>query len=232
MRNIIMNILLISALFLFTACGSPFRQVKPHEVIESRALSVVVPDTNWKIPKGYNKEKYKNKTALPYIYHIIENMQFSIYTYHYMGGVKFFKKDGNYSDSDVEKDVFDETDKEQGITYKKSWITYVNNLKCQGGVFSRGFGGSYYSGGVKFYGIRCGYYDTTETKNGGKRYLEIDYRYTHNTKNPKETKYRERIVKEALKKAISTLKIKNIDIPRMEREGLMHYDKEFKSTKW
>ena len=86
--------------------------------------------------------------------------------------------------------------------------------------------------GVKFYSIKCGYYDTTETINDGKRTLVIDYRYTHNIKKPQEAKEREQTIKQAVKKAISTLKIKNIDIKRMEKEGLMHYDKEFKSTKW
>ncbi|MCD6190252.1 MAG: hypothetical protein J7K14_01775, partial [Sulfurimonas sp.] len=218
------------------ACGSPFRQVKPNEIIESRALSIVVPDINWQIPKGYNKEKYKKKTALPYIYHLTENIQFSIYTSNYLGEGGFqeelFKKDGHYHDSDVERNEISKIGKETGVTYSKGWITYVNHLKCTGGVFSRGFGGSYYSGGVKFYGIECGYYDTAETKNDGKRMLNINYRYTHNTKKPQEAQQREKIVKQAVEKAISTLKIKNIDIPRMEKEGLIHYDKEFESTKW
>lgn len=39
-------------------------------------------------------------------------------------------------------------------------------------------------------------------------------------------------LKQAVKKLIRTIKIKNFDRDRMQKEGLMHYDKEFKSTKW
>lgn len=235
MRKIIMNILLISAVFIFTACsGSPYRQVKPNEVIESKHVSYVVPDSNWEIIKTYDRSTWKLEKGTPSINHITENIQFSIYTYDYHKGwqEELFKKNGHYYDSDITKEIFSKNDKETGLTYKKGWITYVKYLKCTGGVFSRGFGGSYYSGGVKFYTMTCGYYDKTETKNDGRKTLKIDYRYTHNTKNPQEAKEREQTIKEAVKKAVSTLKIKNIDIKRMEKEGLMHYDKEFESTKW
>jgi hypothetical protein len=234
MRKTIKYIFLLSAVFLLSACSSPFRQVKPNEILECGAFSIVAPDTNWEISKKYSKEKYNQWKILPHIYHKTENIQFHIYTSDYRKGWQdeFFKKDGDYYDSDKREDVFTKNDKETGLTYKKGWITYVNHLKCAGGVFSRGFGGSYYSGGVKFYSITCGYYDTTETNNDGKRILNIDYRYTHNTKEPQEAKRKEKKIKDAVKKAISTLKIKNIDIPRMEEEGLMHNDKEFESTKW
>jgi hypothetical protein len=236
MRRVITYITLISTLLLFTACsGSPYRQVKPSELIESGALSIVIPDRNWKIPKGYNKEKYKKKTALPHIYHLTQNMKFSIHTYDYKARIaqkQFFNKAAKYRDTDIDgEEAFTQNDKETGISYRKRWVSYLNDMKCQGGVYSRGFGGSYYSGGVKFYTIICGYYDTTETKNDGQRMLSINYRYTHNTKTT-EGIQREKTVKQAVKKAISTLKIKNIDIPRMEKEGLMHYDKVFESTKW
>ena len=234
MKRIIAYITLISMLFLLTACGSPFRQVKPSEVLESKSLSIVVPDTNWEVDKEYSTREYNYKRHSLRLINFDENIQFSIYTNSYHKGWQdeLFKKDGHYYDSDITKEIFSKNDKDTGLTYKKGWITYVKYLKCTGGVFSRGFGGSYYSGGVKFYSIMCGYYDTTEKKNGGKRMLNIDYRYTHNTKKPQEAKQREQTIKKAVKKAISTLKIKNIDIKRMEKEGLMHYDKEFKSTKW
>jgi hypothetical protein len=234
MRKIIKYIFLLSVVFFFTACTSPYREVKPNEIIESKDLSYIVPSTEWEVHKSYNREEWKDKKGLPYLSDFTENTEFSIYTSNYRKGWQdeFFKTDGDYYDSDVKKEVFSQNDKETGLTYKKGWITYVNHLKCTGGVFSRGFGGSYYSGGVKFYNISCGYYDTTEVDNDGKKILEIDYRYTHNTKKPQEAKQKERKIKDAVKKAVSTLKIKNIDIPRMEKEGLMHYDKEFESTKW
>lgn len=223
-------------LFLFTACVhiSPYRQVKSNEIIEDKYLIFEVADTNWEIHKEYDRKKWKLEKGTPSINHITENIQFSFYTdpYHYRMMKKHFNKNGHYYDSDVREEVFSKNDKETGLTYKKGWIAYINHLKCTGGVFSRGFGGSYYSGGVKFYSIFCGYYDTAETINDGKRTLVIDYRYTHNTKKPQEAKQREQTIKQAVKKAVSTLKIKNIDIKRMEKEGLMHYDKEFESTKW
>ena len=234
MRKVIKYIVLLSIVFLVSACSSPYREVKPSEIIESKDLSYIVPSTDWEVYREYNREERKDKKGLPYLSDFTENTEFSIYTSDYRKGWQdeFFKTDGYYYDSDVKKEVFTKNNIETGVTYKKGWIIYVNNLKCAGRVFSRGFGGSYYSGGVKFYSITCGYYDTTETNNDGKRILNIDYRYTHNTKEPKEAKRKEKKTKDAVKKAISTLKIKNIDIPRMEEEGLMHYDKEFESTKW
>lgn len=234
MREIIKYIFLLGALFLLSACSSPFRQVKPNEILECGAFSIVAPDTNWEISKKYSKEKYNQWKILPHIYHTTENIQFSIYTSDYRKGWQdeLFKINGRYIDSDVDDVKISEGGKKTGVTYSKQDIAYVQGLKCTRGVFSRGFGGSYYSGGVKFYGMECGYYDTTETNNDGKRILNIDYRYTHNTKEPQEAKRKEKKIKDAVKKAISTLKIKNIDIQRMEEEGLMHYDKEFESTKW
>jgi hypothetical protein len=234
MRKVIKYIVLLSIVFLVSACSSPYREVKPSEIIESKDLSYIVPSTEWEVYREYNREERKDKKGLPYLSDFTENTEFSIYTSNYRKGwqEKFFDKNGYYYDSDVKNEVFSENDKETGVTYKKVWTTYVNHLKCTGRVFSRGFGGSYYSGGVKFYSIWCGYYDTTESNNDGKRILNIDYRYTHNTKEPQEAQRKEQKIKGAVKKAISTLKIKNIDIPRMEEEGLMHYDKEFESTKW
>ena len=234
MRKVIKYIVLLSIVFLVSACSSPYREVKPSEIIESKDLSYIVPSTEWEVYREYNREERKDKKGLPYLSDFTENTEFSIYTSDYRKGWQdeFFKTDGYYYDSDVKKEVFTKNNIETGVTYKKGWIIYVNNLKCAGRVFSRGFGGSYYSGGVKFYSITCGYYDTTETNNDGKRILNIDYRYTHNTKEPQEAQRKEKKIKDAVKKAISTLKMKNIDIQRMEEEGLMHYDKEFESTKW
>ncbi|MDA3946722.1 MAG: hypothetical protein PF439_08600 [Helicobacteraceae bacterium] len=234
MRKVMQYIILLSAVFLLSACSSPFRQVKPNEVIESKNLSYIVPSTEWRIDKEYYHEKDQYREGTYYLGHLTENMQFHIYTSNYRKGWedKLFDKNGHYYDSDVEEHEISKIGKETGVTYSKQWIAYVNHMKCGSGVFSRGFGGSYYSGGVKFYSIACGYYDVTEVNDDGKRILNINYRYTHNTKNPQEAKEAEHTVKQAAKKAILTLKIKNIDTQRMEKEGLMHYDKEFESTKW
>ena len=235
MRKILKATLLSSIVFLFIACGSPYRQVQLNEILVNKDILYVVPSINFEIMKTYSKEKYKMESWLPHIYHKNGNEQFHIYTNKYHKGRSddiFFNKNSQYSDTDIDgQRIFDKNDKETGITYGKSWISYINYLKCNGGVFSRGFGGSYQSIGVKFYHINCGYYDTSYKENDGKRILHVDYRYTHNP-NTKDGKHREKDIKNAVKKAIATLKIKNIDIKRMEKENLMHYDKEFKSTKW
>jgi outer membrane biogenesis lipoprotein LolB len=48
MRKVMQYIILLSAVFLLSACSSPFRQVKPNEVIESKNLSYIVPSTEWR----------------------------------------------------------------------------------------------------------------------------------------------------------------------------------------
>ena len=235
MREVMKYIVLLSVVFLLSACVSPYREVKPDEVLESRDLLMMVSDTNWQVDKEYASKEYNTKRHSLRLIDFNDGLiQFSIYTSNYRKGWQdeLFKKDGRYIDSDVDDVKISEGGKETGVTYSKQDIAYVHGLKCTRGVFSRGFGGSYYSGGVKFYGMECGYYDTTESNNEGKRILNIDYRYTHNTKEPQEATRKEKKIKEAVKKAVSTLKIKNIDLPRMEKEGLIHYDKEFESTKW
>jgi len=42
----------------------------------------------------------------------------------------------------------------------------------------------------------------------------------------------ERQLKQAAKQIISTIRIKNLDRERMEREGLMHYDKKFEISEY
>ena len=235
MKKVLNFSIFISIVFFFVGCGSPYRQAQLNEIIEGKDLLIKIPSINWNIHKEYNQQTWKrNASGTPFIYHNNGNEQFSIYTNkYYKGGQdKYFIKNSHYSDTDIDgQRIFDKNDKETGITYGKSWISYINYLKCNGGVFSRGFGGSYQSIGVKFYHINCGYYDTSYKENDGKRILHVDYRYTHNP-NTKDGKHREKDIKNAVKKAIATLKIKNIDIKRMEKENLMHYDKEFKSTKW
>ena len=234
MKKVLNFSIFISIIFLFVGCGSPYRHTQLNEIIESKYLLFQVPNTQFEVTKEYKRDIWKHEKGTPGLKNWLDDMQFHIYTNkYYKGGQdKYFNKNSQYSDTDIDgQRIFDKNDKETGITYGKSWISYINYLKCNGGVFSRGFGGSYQSIGVKFYHINCGYYDTSYKENDGKRILHVDYRYTHNP-NTKDGKHREKDIKNAVKKAIATLKIKNIDIKRMEKENLMHYDKEFKSTKW
>ncbi len=128
-------------------------------------------------------------------------------------------------------------DKEQGITYKKKQIQYVKGLKCRAIVYSRNFGGSYYNGTSKNYIINCGYYDKTIKKGDGKRMVRIGYRYiyggtTKENKNKPNRLEVENNLKDAVKKLISTLKIKNFDKEKMIKEGLYHPDKKYEHMKW
>lgn len=131
----------------------------------------------------------------------------------------------------------DDNDREQGIGYVRQWVSYIQGLKCTEGVFSRSPVGAMKGTGSKNYSLTCGYYDKVE----GKRLLHISYSYIYaggSVRHQKDadTPQSELIsleqaelgLKQAVKQLISTIKIKNFDRKRMEREGLMHYDKYYK----
>lgn len=241
-------IILISVFLSGCLHNSPYRDVKVNEVMENKDLKYIAP-MSWKIHKKYYVNDYKDKRTIPGLDKDIHgsNLTFHIFTdnYYESNGRNFFDKNLEYFDSDKKirklskKEI--ESDKRYSVSYQKEWITYVSSLKCEGSVAIRG-GGI----GVKWYYISCAYYDTTETEDDGKRTLEIQYRYNYMSDYynsllqdkgvPREEWFTreeaEAILKDAVKQAVQTLTIKNIDIPRMEKEGLMHYDKEFKSTKW
>lgn len=127
-------------------------------------------------------------------------------------------------------------DKEQGISYKRGWATYVQGMKCTGKVFSRRFGGSVYEAMSKDYSVWCGYYHRTE----GKRLVFFRYRYNYALGDTRlqEDKGKDRSelltqpqaeegLKQAMKELVGSLEIKNLDRERMEREGLWHPGKPF-----
>jgi hypothetical protein len=250
MRNLL---LIIITPFLFNGCfGSPFTPMTKDEIIENRYISFNPPNDKW---LNFHKHKRwkKSKNILS------QRESFAMLSYGYPGTtydleietypsfegrgnhIFFDNKNEEYSDSDKVEEVYDENDKETGLNYRRSWVTYINGLKCTGGVFSRS-GGMY----VKFYNISCGYYDKTQTQNNGKRIIGIEYRYNYasgyynSLQKDKGVPISELLthqqaedgLKQAVKELVKTIKIKNIDIKRMEKEGLIHYDKEFKSTKW
>lgn len=244
------NLIFILTVILFSGCShtSPYRQVKPNELIQNKYVSVIAPSVRWEITKRY--EKISNASAgLPRIYKDVQGSEYEIniqtYPYNWMPIDILFDKEGEYFDSDKKIEKYSENDKEQGIKYKKGWVTYITGLKCTGGVFSRSYGGTLYSATTKNYSITCGYYDKTETKDDGKRILSVDYKYNYafnKSRLQKDTKLkREELLteqqaedglKQAVKELVKTIKIKNLDRERMEKEGLMHYDKVFESTKW
>ncbi|QOY55604.1 hypothetical protein HUE87_05080 [Candidatus Sulfurimonas marisnigri] len=239
-------LILILAIIFFSGCsfGSSYRNVTPNEYIENKYVSVNIADSSYRINKKYDTVP-KLETGLPSFNKSRNGTSYKINfrTYPYKDALfykQFFNKDAVYDDSDIVKETYDENDKEQGINYKKGWQVYVNDMRCAGGVYARVSKGLYQHVD-KNYGITCGYYDKTE----GRRLLDISYSYFYangNTRLQKDKdKPREELVsqeqaeeglKEAVKALVKTIKIKNLDKERMEKEGLMHYDKEFESTKW
>lgn len=239
----------LTLIFTFTGCiSSPYREVKPNEVLENKDVRYIAP-MGWQIHKKYYVDDYKDKRTIPGLDKDIHgsNLTFHIFTDPFRLGplIKVFDKDTVYPDSDkkvrkrTKKEI--KSDKQYGVSYQKVWVTYVSNLKCTGSVAIRG--GTI---GTKWYYISCGYYDTTETEDDGKRFLQIQYRFNYMSDYynsllqdkgvPKEEWFTkeeaEKMLKSAVKEAVKTIKIKNFDKNKMEREGLMHYNKEFTSTKW
>ncbi len=248
------NLLLMIVVFLFTGClGSPFIPMTKDEVIENKYILFNPPNNKWY--KYYKPTRWKKSRSIPE-----QSQWFTMGNNSYQGTNYdieietnpfsltpidiLFDKDGDYEAStkaDRDSEYIKNRNKEQGITYDHDETQYLKNMKCLGSVFSR-------SGGIysKNYSITCGYYDKSVKENNGKRILRIGYTYNYASgyynRLQKDkgvpdselltTKQAEDALKQAVKELVKTIKIKNFDRGRMEKEGLMHYDKEFKSTKW
>jgi hypothetical protein len=231
----------------FNACSytSPYRATKLNELIQDKHISIHAIDDSWKIDKEYNGHSWIH--GLPVLYKTYGGFSYEIdfRTYPYRDGVvnrQLFDNNSNIHDSDNKILALSERSKAMGITYGRDWIPYIKGMRCAGGVFSRSFGGTAYSATSKNYSIGCGYYD----KQGGKRLLEISYRYyggtgdtelqTDKDDNTKEKhltpQEAETELKQALKEVLKTLKLKNFDKEKMIKEGLYHPNKAFESTKW
>jgi len=153
---------------------------------------------------------------------------------------KYFNKNSKYRQILYDKDMeLDKNEREQGIGYTRSWVNYVQGLKCTEGVFSRSPVGMMRGMSSKNYSLTCGYYDKSE----GKRLLHLSYRYSYaggslrhqkdaNTPHNKliTLKQAELSLKNAVKQLIETIKIKNFDRERMEREGLIHVGEYYKTS--
>lgn len=121
-------------------------------------------------------------------------------------------------------------------TYNKKWekINYINGLKCLDSTYL-------INNRSKLYKIYCGYYD----KSMGKRIFRINFDYESRnfqkgydwdeiskTGEIPHIQPIERLIKQAAKQIIATIKIKNFDRERMEKEGLIHYDKKFELSEY
>src|SRR3990167_963940 len=237
MRLGVQTVILVYAVMFMSACsGSPYRNVRGGEVIESRYFTYMAPDIAWRIHKEHSKNAWSSGIWAQEkggAYHIsVEN-----YPLPADKKLQYFDKSVKYlqilSDSDMR---LTDNDREQGIGYVRQWTVYAMGMKCTEGAFSRSQGGLMASVSNKNYGLSCGYYHKLE----GKRLLSISYRYNYASgeirhQNDKDTPRDELLTLEqaelnlklAVKKLITTIEIKNFDRERMEREGLMHYDEEY-----
>jgi len=247
------NIILILTVAFFSGCSShvDIITLNNKEVLESDYISFSPASNNWYLydDRKWSVQSNGKSQWLNLNNNSIKGTTYDIevqaYPFKWMSIDVLFDKNGDYEARHKQAVIADEIDKEQNINYQKAWTTYVDSLKCLGSVFSRNHGGTLYSARTKNYSITCGYYDKTETENDGKRILRVAYKYNYaNDKSrlQKDTnlkreelltaKQAEDGLKQAVKELVKTIKIKNFDRERMEKEGLMHYDKEFKSTKW
>jgi len=150
------------------------------------------------------------------------------------GAEIFFDKDADYETLPSNTDgspklMLDQYYKH--IIYSRKWerITYLDGLKCIGDM--------YIGIGSKSYEMYCGYYDKTT----GKRILRITISYDSPVFSQKRLNQNmivktgdapsvqpvENLLKQAAEQLIGTIKIKNMDRERMEREGLMHHGKTY-----
>ena len=248
MKNLI---LILVIFFLFNGCSRSYGRInlKQNDILENSYISFNPPSGKW---GGYKKSKYFTYKKIIYLHSYPKGATYDIelqtYPFKWMSIDILFDKDGNYEARRKYLKNTPETlaqNKEQGISYDKGETLYLKNMKCLGSVFSRNHGGTLYSATAKNYSITCGYYDKTETENYGRRILRVEYKYSYaNNKSrlqkdvnlKKEellTKQQaEDGLKQAVRELVKTIKIKNFDNERMHKEGLMHYDKEFESTKW
>jgi len=230
-------------------------ELEKGEIIGNNFIEFEMPSSNWHALRDKNWSEDEKGWGYQRIYN--DNIKGVSYTLNFItrpGMISkdtllyddiLLDKDGKYFDSGNKKTIFNDNDKETGVTYKKNWITYIQNLKCMGSIFSRGFKGSNTNGTTKNYSMLCAYYDKTAKDNDGRRVFDIHFFYNYSGKDIRLQKdkyvkddeiptrtYVENILKDEIKNLVKTLKIKNLDVDRMEKEGLMHYDQEFKSTKW
>lgn len=109
--------------------------------------------------------------------------------------------------------------------YNPKWdsVTYINGLKC--------FESTLITQSVKYVRTYCGYYDKVKGKRILYTLLKYDYKNNYlyadweeaiKTDVPPSIQPIDDHLKDVLKKLLSTLKINNLDIERMQQEGLLH----------
>ena len=148
-------------------------------------------------------------------------------------------EDNYYLNSDFDENYghlftkpnFLKRNKIQGITFEEMWTTYIKGIHCRANSYLQGIGGSYAPTGNKTTSIICGYYDKTISENDGKRRISIMYSINFYASSSDEQKMEnERYLKDAVSQIVESIEIKNLDVERMEAEGLMFYGKQFELT--
>jgi len=224
-------------LLLLGGCGSHVKvtNLKPHGVIEKDYLAFSA-NPEWYFTGEPWVLQADGKAQFARIHSDPNGATYTInieaWPFNWLPWKELFDKNAVYETVLKDEDmVFSDSAKEQGMTYKRLWTSYVQGLKCTEGVFSRSPVGMMRGMSSKNYSLTCGYYDKSE----GKRLLHLSYRYSYaggslrhqkdaNTPQNKliTLKQAELGLKNAVKQLIETIKIKNFDRERMKREGLIH----------
>ena len=141
MKNIF---LIFTAILFLTGCGTKVEKVPVdnQDTLESKYVSFRAPALSWYL---YDDKKWviqgNGKAHMINVYNRSKKgtsytIGVDAYPFSWMSIDILFDKDGDYEARDKYLSNTPETlaqNKEQGISYDKDWITYINGLKCTGG---------------------------------------------------------------------------------------------------
>ncbi|MEF1285995.1 hypothetical protein QTN94_19280 [Vibrio sp. M250220] len=230
---------LLILIFVSGCSGGKYFYLTDADVIENPYIAFNPPKQDWYLYKNrdwrvlYGGTSSEN-SAVQWIG--LSNANPSIMNLRISTDNYISPEDDYYFNSDFDEDYgryftepdFLKTNKIQGITFEEMWTTYIKGIHCSAGSYLQGIGGSYAPTGSKTTSIKCGYYDKTISDNDGMRRISIRYTINFYASTSDEQKIEnERYLKDAVNQIVESIKIKNLDVERMEAEGLMFYDKEF-----
>lgn len=230
---------LLILIFVSGCSGGKYFYLTDADVIENPYIAFNPPKQGWYLYKDrdwniLHEGKSIEDTAIQWIW--LSNVNPSILDVTFSTDNYISPEDDYYFNSDFDEDYgryftepdFLKTNKIQGITFEEMWTTYIKGIHCSAGSYLQGIGGSYAPTGSKTTSIKCGYYDKTISDNDGMRRISIRYTINFYASTSDEQKIEnERYLKDAVNQIVESIKIKNLDVERMEAEGLMFYDKEF-----
>lgn len=233
------TIVLLILIFVSGCSGGKYFYLTDADVIENPYIAFNPPKQDWYLYKtrdwrvlygGTSSED----TAIQWIW--LSNINSSILDVTISTDNYISSEDDYYLNSDFDEGYgryftnLDELkrDRIQGITFHEMWTTYIYGIHCRANSYLQGIGGSYAPTGSKTTHIGCGYYDKTISENDGMRMISIRFTINFYASTADEQKMEnERYLKDAVKQIVESIKIKNLDVERMEAEGLMFYDKSF-----